>query len=179
MHQPHWERLDRKTIYSTKFLTLFEDTIKLPNGKILDDYTVVKKPDGVIIVATDTDNKLLVLEEYKYAIDDYLLGLPAGHMEPEQSPIENAKRELIEETGYQSEDFEQIGILYDYASKDMHKNYIFRVKNAVKRSKTTHEDSEIISLQLLDITTVKQQIRDNIWKSSEKIAALALSGLLD
>jgi ADP-ribose pyrophosphatase len=179
MEHSHWQTLERRTIYSTKFLTLFEDTVKLPNGHIINDYSVVKKPDGVIVVATDTNNNLLVLEEYKYAVDQYLLGLPAGHIEPNLTPPENAKKELLEETGYSSDEFEQVGILYDYASKDMHTTYVFRAKNIVKLADTAHEDTETINnFQLVPISTIKQQITDGLWKSAEKIAALGLSGLL-
>ena len=180
MERSHWQTQDRRTIYSTKFLTLFEDTVKLPNGQIIDDYSVVKKPDGVIVVATDSDNNLLVLEEYKYAVDQYLLGLPAGHIEPNLTTLDNAKKELLEETGYSSDEFEQIGILYDYASKDMQTTYVFRAKNVIKQTYTAHEDTETISsFQLVPIPIIKQQIAAGLWKSAEKIAAITLSAILN
>jgi hypothetical protein len=49
----HWQRLDRKTVYDSKFLKVYEDRVKLPNGAEIDDYTVVEKPSIVMVVATD------------------------------------------------------------------------------------------------------------------------------
>jgi len=61
----NWKRLDRKTIYNTEYLKVFEDKIELPNGFVYD-YGIVQFPYVVFIVATTRDEQILTLNEYKY-----------------------------------------------------------------------------------------------------------------
>lgn len=140
-----WQRLNRETLLDTKFLKVFEDTVKLPSGDVFDDYSVVSLPDGVIIVATDINEKLITQFEYKYAIDKVILNLPSGGVENGDSPLEAAAKELLEETGYGSDDFELIETVYEYPSKLDHILYIVRVKNARKIQDVQHEVTESIS----------------------------------
>ena len=73
-----WKLIERKTVYDTKFMSLHEDVIELPNGKTIDDYSVVEFHDVVIIVATDENGNLVTMREYKYAVDETMTVLPAG-----------------------------------------------------------------------------------------------------
>lgn len=174
----NWKRINRKVGYESKFVTVFEDEIKLPNGTIIPDYTVVKKPDFTMIVATDDEGKVVFIKEYKYAIDQLVLTLPAGHIEKEEAILENAAKELREETGYLSDHFEEIGILHDYPSKDCHKMHVIRATN-VSPGPTAHESTESISsVILLTPEEIKTKIINGDFKASATIAALALAGIL-
>jgi ADP-ribose pyrophosphatase len=174
----HWQLLDRKTVYDSKFLKVYEDRVRLSNGKEIDDYTVVEKPSVVMVVATDVDNNLIVLHEYKYAADETLLTLPAGHKKNDEMPIDAAKRELLEETGYGEGVFEEVGILRDYPTKDLHKVFVVRAKDVSQTADTKHEATEVISYELITIEKLKQQIKNKEWKSSSALASLTLSGVL-
>lgn len=174
----HWQRLDRKTVYDSKFLKVYEDTVRLPNGGMIDDYTVVEKPSVVMVVATDPNGDVVVLREYKYAADQTMLVLPAGHKKDDESPVDAARRELLEETGYTSDDFEEVGVLRDYPTKDLHHVYVVRAKGVMPQAQTQHEDTESITFELVTVERLKEQIKSNEWKSSSALAALTLSGVL-
>lgn len=173
-----WKLLNRKTVYDSKFVKVFEDEVELPSGKIIPDYTVIEKPDIVIIVATDKENNIIVLNEYKYAVNQYLLTLPAGHKNKDETAIETAKRELLEETGYVGEEYEEVGTLYDYPSKDCHKVYIVAALNIKKQGNTVREETESLSIQKISLNSLKKQIQNKEWRSSSAIAALTLAGVL-
>ncbi len=173
-----WKLLNRTKVYSSRFVNVYEDKVELPNGKILDDFTVVEKPSIVMIVATDQDNNVLILNEYKHGAGAILKTLPAGHKKATESPIEAAKREITEETGYTGGDFEDLGILFDYPSKDIHKVYVVRAKDIVLTTAPQHEDTETISFEVVSAKELKQQILDRHWQASSAIAALAISGIL-
>lgn len=170
---PKWKRQSRKTVYDTKYLKLFEDSVKLPGGAIVDDYSVASLPSGVIVVATDKDNKLITMREYKYAVDDVVLNLPAGSIEQGETPIEVAKRELREESGYCSDEIELVRTLYnDYPSKMTHLIYVVRAKNATKVGQPIHEETETIGdVQLLE----PGQIDSNLFNTAYIVSALALT----
>jgi len=141
----HWKRLNRKTIFSNEYANFYLDDIKIPSGDVIEGYSVVNFPDGVIIVATDTEGRLVTINEYKYAVDRIVLGLPAGSIDGDESLIDAAKRELLEETGYTGEDFEIVRKVYDYPSKLDYSLNIIRAKNVYKIGDSNHQFGEQIS----------------------------------
>jgi 8-oxo-dGTP pyrophosphatase MutT (NUDIX family) len=133
-----------------------------------------------MVVATDKNNKVITLREYKHGSGKVQLTLPAGMLDHANEPLaKTARRELEEETGFTGGTFKYLGCLYDYSSKDMHKVHIFRAKNVVRKLKQKLEDTEtIIQVNLFSIQAIKKQIKSKEWDTTHPISALALSGLL-
>jgi ADP-ribose pyrophosphatase len=77
------------------------DQIRLPSGRETVR-EVIEHPGAVAILAFTDDDELILVRQYRYAIDVSLLEIPAGTCEPNESPVETAGRELIEETGYRA-----------------------------------------------------------------------------
>ena len=171
-----WKRLERKEIYISPYMRVWEDTVELPSGKIIDDFSGVDLPDGVLVVATDADDNMILLEEYKYAIDDTILTFPAGGIDDNETPLEAAARELLEETGYVSTELETLVKEYPYPSKINQANYIVRAKNAKKVTTNSHEDTETISnVQLIPITELPKLRAAARFNTSYMIAAVGLA----
>jgi len=168
-----WQRLNRETLLDTKFMKVYEDTVKLPTGAVFDDYTVATLPSGVVIVATDTEGRLITQFEYKYAIDRVILNLPSGSVENGRSPLETAAIELLEETGYESNELEFIMTTYEYPSKLDHELHIVRAKNAVKVKETAHEATESISE--VHLITADMEDYGGVFDTTYNITALALT----
>ena len=178
MKKKSWQRIKRRILHKSKFLTVYDDKVRLPDGGILDHYTLTKKPDVVVIVATTRKNELLVLDEYKYAADMFLRTLPAGHIDKHENPLVAARRELREETGYTSPKLQYLGYLYEYPTKDLHKVHVVRAINATPKSKTSHEKTETIVASLLSVKNLKKEIKNGKWKTSSTLGALVLADLL-
>lgn len=168
-----WQRLKRETLLDTKFMKVYQDTVKTSGGAIFDDYTVATLPSGVVVVATDTEGRLLTQFEYKYAIDQIILNLPSGSIEDGVSVLDTAAKELLEETGYESVELELILETYEYPSKLDHRLYVVRAKNAVKVRESTHEETESIS----DVHLIAADMPDygGIFNTTYTIAALAVT----
>lgn len=173
-----WKTLERKKVFASRFVNVYEDRVELPNGKILDDFTVVEKPSIVMIVATDEDNNVLVLSEYKHGAGAILKTLPAGHKKDSETAVEAAAREVAEETGYTGGEYEDLGVLYDYPSKDIHKVYVVRAKNIALTTLPQHEETESIQFDVISPEKLKTQIQNGDWQASSAIAALTVSGVL-
>lgn len=86
-------------LYSGKILSLKLDLVETESGRITHR-EVVTKPDTVSILAVDGEDDVLLVRQYRYAIGDYSLEIPAGSVDEGETPVEAAVRELREETGY-------------------------------------------------------------------------------
>lgn len=88
-----------KAIYDGKVISLKVDDVILPNGAA-GKREIVNHPGAVAIIAMTADNKLIVVEQYRKALERSIIEIPAGKLEPGESPEHTALRELEEETGY-------------------------------------------------------------------------------
>lgn len=173
---PFWKLIKRRTVLSTPFIRVWEDTVKLPSGDVVNDYSVVGLSDGVLIVATDENNRLIAFREYKYAANKILLGFPGGEIDENESPTEAAARELLEETGYISTELEYIAPLQVYPSKIIHTNHVVRAKNACRIKNPEHEMTEMIGdVELINLKDIAQMQRKGDFNATNLLAALALT----
>lgn len=173
---PRWTRKSRKTIYDTPYLSLFEDTVELPNGNIVDDYSVVGLKDGVVIIATDEQDRLITFHEYKYAVNEVLLTVPAGGIDDGELPVEAAKRELLEETGYEAGETEYVAAQHVYPSKITHINHVVRIKDARLVKSPEHGAEESIgNVELIELKDLARMHAEGQFNSAYLLSALVLT----
>ena len=100
--------LTKETIYSGKLFKVYRETVKLPNGNVRPREIVVH-PGAVALVVVDSEKRLLLVRQYRRAADRVLLEIPAGTREPGEDAESCAKREVIEETGYEARAVRRLG----------------------------------------------------------------------
>lgn len=100
MNIEKWETLSSEYLYRRPWLTVRKDMVKLPNGVINPEHYVLEYPDWVNVIAITKEGKFVMIEQYRHGLDDVFIELPAGVIEPGETPLEGAKRELKEETGF-------------------------------------------------------------------------------
>mgnify|MGYP000550221033 CR=1 FL=1 len=99
----HIERVQRELKYKGTILSMYADTIKVPNGNTAVWDFIVHQGAAAVVPVTD-DGKILMVRQYRNSVDRYTLEIPAGGLNSKDEPtIEAAARELDEETGYASE----------------------------------------------------------------------------
>ena len=102
--------LTTKEYYRNSFLSVREDQVSLPDGKEAAR-VVVHHPGGVNLIALDDENRLLLVEQYRYAVGKATYETPAGKRELNEENIITARRELEEETGYTCKNLKSLGKL--------------------------------------------------------------------
>ncbi len=177
MEEMKWRVLGRRAILESEFLNVYSETVELPNGTVIGDYTIVEKRDAVVVVATTGSGEFLALREYKHGAKDFQLTFPAGCIEKGEDPISTAKRELMEETGYASDSFSMLGMMTGYSSKDTHRIYAVMAKNVARAGEPRRESTESISeVRLVTADGLREEIRKGLWRDSASLGALMLSG---
>lgn len=100
--------LSKEIKFKGRLINVRHDEVELPNGdKGLRE--VVEHPGGVAIALQDIDGDFFVVSQFRYAQQKVLMEFPAGKMEKGEDPLETAKREVIEETGYSGKDYLYLG----------------------------------------------------------------------
>ena len=106
-------RLSRKVIYQCPWVNLYRDKIALANGHIIDQYHYLDFGLGTIAAVVENDvGQILLAKIPRYVTGTVSWELPAGGIDEGETPIEAAKREVMEETGYETDDHQQIGFYH-------------------------------------------------------------------
>src|SRR5690348_12024884 len=96
-----WKVLSYRQILDTPYLKIRSEEVEIPNGPIVADYYIIENRGWVGVVPFTADGRFLINQQYKHGIGREVLEFPAGGIDPhETDPLETARRELMEETGY-------------------------------------------------------------------------------
>ncbi|ACF11209.1 NUDIX hydrolase [Chlorobaculum parvum NCIB 8327] len=95
-----WQTLESEYLHRETWLTIRRDKVKLSNGRTIDDYYVQEFPEWINVLAITKERKAVLIRQYRHGLGSVDYELPAGVCEPDESPLEAAQRELLEETGY-------------------------------------------------------------------------------
>lgn len=97
--QTKWELIKKEPVFESKWMTIEKRSYRLPTGEIKEDYYHLNRPDYVLVLAIDEQDRILLERQYRRGVDEFVYELPAGWINEGEKPIEAAKRELREETG--------------------------------------------------------------------------------
>ena len=97
-----FKRLDRELVYKGSIIDFYKDTVQVPNGRVVK-WDFIKHQGAAAVVPVTADGKLLLVRQYRNALDRYTLEIPAGGLNgPDEPTKEAAARGLEEETGYRA-----------------------------------------------------------------------------
>lgn len=130
-----WKTIKSETLIDDYHVTVHKDAVKLPDGAVIDDFYTVAIPDAAMVAAITPDGKILLKQEFRYACGEQVIECPAGMFEEnETDPLAVAKRELLEETGYESSDWTYLGSTLESTSKLTNRMHLFLAKDCEKTS---------------------------------------------
>jgi ADP-ribose pyrophosphatase len=105
------EKLDHRTVYRGRILTLVVDRIIEPSG-IEVEREVVRHRGAAVILPLTQDHEVVLVRQFRYAVERFIWEVPAGHVASGERPEETAERELVEETGYYPHRLEKLAAVY-------------------------------------------------------------------
>ena len=133
------ETVSSEEIYKGKIVHLFCDTVRLPNGKEATREVIRHVGAAAVVPLTDEGNVILV-RQYRYPFSQVMLEIPAGKLDIGEDPIDCAKRELIEETGYDAKELVYLGAFYPSVAMLNEVIHLFLAKNMTLCETNLDED---------------------------------------
>ena len=137
--------------------------VQLPGKKLIKDRWVVEHK-GACVIIPKLNDRLLLVRQYRYCVDEYLLEFPAGKLEKGENPIESASRELAEEVGYRSENMLELGFIYPTPGFCTEKLFVFFADTLSEYRLPMDEDEDIEVLPMtvseIELAIEQGKIRD-------------------
>ena len=161
-----WKTLSKKVILQgNRFLTVENHTVELPDGRIIPDWQWIITPDFVNVVAITEDERFLCFRQTKYAVQGTSLAPVGGYMEPGEEPLKAARRELLEETGYEAGTWTALGSFPVDANRGAGEGHFFLARGARRIAEPKSDDLEEQELLLLS----RKELDDAVAKSDFKV----------
>ena len=164
-----WKILSSKHIY--KHVRI--DQCELADGKVIEGFVLDYDGDWVTVVALTPDQQVVMERQYRHGIQRTILEIPGGAMDPEDaSPLDGGRRELLEETGYSSDNFIQIGKVPPNPANQTNSIYYFLALDARKVAGQHLDATEEIEVVLKPLEEVIRMAKNGELLHSLQVSAL-------
>ena len=163
-------------IFHGRILNLRVDEVQLQNGHT-STREIVEHPGAVAILPLLENGDVLLVKQYRKPIEEFLLEVPAGKLEPNEEPLECAKRELEEETGYRAKKWKYLGYIYTTPGFSNEKIHLYLAKDLEQTFQNTDED-EFIEVIRLSEKEALDLIREGEIVDSKTICIFLRKSLL-
>lgn len=174
MHR-RWKKISSKLIYSNSWIKLYEDTVFRPDGK-KGIYAFLEKQSANFVIAQDKDKFIYLINEYRYPLKKNILQLPAGVADTENI-LEQAQKELHEETGITAKKWEKLGSFYVAPGHETTSvNAFLATELDLTGLKTDNQDNDEAIQEVIKISVpkLKQMILEGKIECGLTLAALNL-----
>jgi ADP-ribose pyrophosphatase len=145
-------------VYKGRVFDFVTENIELPNGRETD-MAFIRHPGSTAVVPLMGDNTVVMELQYRHPVAEYLLEIPAGTLEPGESPLDCAKRELIEETGFRAQEFIKLGKIHIIPAYSDEEIRVFIAKGLTPAKQDLDPD-EIIEVVTYPLEKVLQMIKN-------------------
>lgn len=161
--------ISSQPIFEGKIITVQVDQVRLPNGETAGR-EIVRHPGAVAVVAI-VDNKLLVVEQYRKPMEQSMVEIPAGKLDPGEVPIEAAGRELAEETGYRAGKITPICSVYTSPGFSDELLHLYFASDLTKGEAHLDED-EFLECEAITLEQAEQYIAEGRIADAKTIMAV-------
>lgn len=167
-----WKIKASERILDSEYVKVDKDDVILPKRREIKDFYKVTIKDCAAIVALTNEGKVVLKKEYRHCYGEELIEIPAGVLEHEEEPIEAAKRELQEETGYRSEKWTFLCKTIESSAKLTNYMYIYMAEDCVKVSAQKLDYGEDIEVMAVELEKAVEMIMNNEIICSSSIGAI-------
>ncbi len=170
-----WELLHSETVYTNKKWSVQHDKVRMPNG-IERDYYIVNTTGAVDVVALTNNREIYLVGQYRHTTGVYSLEVPGGGMD-DNSPLQAAKRELIEETGLTAKSWKSLGSFQTSNGIMSELTHIFLATDLTTTDNNTQFEEGIDELIKIPVVEAIEMINDGRITHAQTIVCIMKAGL--
>ena len=156
-----WKILRSEYLVRRPWLTARRDVAELPDGRVNREYYVLEYPDWVNVIAITRDGEMVLERQYRHGLGNTCYELPCGVIEAGETPLEAAKRELLEETGYAGGEWTEWMTLSPNPATSTNLAHSYLAVNVEKVSGQHLDATEDIAVFLLSQDYVRELLENN------------------
>jgi len=164
------KQITTKTVFSGMIVDVRQDIAELQNGNRAEREVVVH-PGGVGIVAVTNENKVLMVRQYRYPMEEEILEIPAGKLDGGEDPFKCAVRELSEETGYTAQRYVDLGAIYPSPGFCKETLYLYLALDLIP-GEMHLDENELLSVEHVDIDELIDMIMENKLKDAKTVVGV-------
>lgn len=165
--------VESKRVYEGRIVNLRVDTVRLPTGRVTTR-EIAEHGNSVCIVPIDSDGNVLLVRQYRKPAEDTLLEVPAGGMDPGESPEDSALRELQEEIGHTADDLRPLSSFWLAPGWCTEFMYSF-IATGLRQAKLAADDDENITVERIPLGDVPMLIQSGQIKDAKSILSLVMT----
>jgi 8-oxo-dGTP pyrophosphatase MutT (NUDIX family) len=166
-----WQTTSSEVVYETPWIKVRRDEVLNQNGKPLTYSVVEARHPSVLIVAVNAEGNIMLQQSFRYTTQQLMWELPAGHSDG-QDTLVAAKRELLEETGLQSNDWTNLGTFFQAVGIGNVQFQVFLARGVQSVSDERDDLEDIIKQQFMSFARIEEMIKDRTLQSSPAITAI-------
>ena len=162
-----WKQLNTEYLLKNQWLTVRKDTVELPNGPVIPSYYVLEYPNWINVIGVTKEGAFILVKLYRHGLGKVAYELCAGICDAaDPSPLDTAKREMLEETGYGGGQWQEWMVVSANPSTHTNLTYCFLATGLEKINAQSLEETEQLTVHLFSREEVKAMLlRNEIWQS--------------
>jgi ADP-ribose pyrophosphatase len=164
-------KVERKVI--SPWLKVVARDVEFPAASSVETYYAIAEPDYVVVLAVTPEARVLLVRQYRPAIERFSLELPAGMVDPDEDPLETARRELLEETGYSVLSIERIGNAATCSSRISNTSHSFFVR--VGERKPGFVEERGVEVRAVPVNELRRLVLSGEFGELTHLGVLALA----
>jgi len=156
-----WHRLATDIVYECRIFALRRERSRFSRDDAEHEFHVLESPDWVNIIPLTADEHVVMVRQFRHGIRDYTLEVPGGMVDRDDpSPLVAAQREMMEESGFDSDRIEPLGVIHPNPAIQENRCHSFVAYDVERRHVPTFDSTEETEVELVPLATIPDLIRD-------------------
>lgn len=169
---PPWQVLGKRTLYDSPWIRLAQWAVRLPDGSVIPDHHVLDYPRAAVaIVPVGEDGRVLMIDHYRFITGTRGWEVPSGSLDPGESVLEAAARELLEETGHEAAAWDVLGRFHPSNGSSNQVFHVTTARDLTRRSEPL-DRNETLGLAWFAPEEVRDMVRRNAIPDGYTLTAL-------